>query len=283
MCPECAAFAASIDALTRAPIIRRPNYIWAGLAMMAFGIAVGSVTISKPAALLSNLPRPARLAIAASNSSVFERIDTAKLSPTERDKLIDAIIDARDGGDDPYQHDQLNWISTELLAGRLTPNQIERFTRGNLNPSFITRPSKSPFGEPMLEVSCRTDTPGLGIGVAKIAYFSDGIRVDNLNPEPPSAQMFNINGIRRSFKRRGEVASKYPSLAQRDFVPSITLPKHAAEDRTIECRLIFVVFDPTTKPYPAITWHSDGTYSIAPVPLAAHEFTVTKIIPASAP
>ncbi|MFK7884202.1 MAG: hypothetical protein AB8F26_08495, partial [Phycisphaerales bacterium] len=91
MCPECAAFAASIDALTRAPIIRRQNYIWAGLAMMAFGIAVGSVTISKPAALLSNLPRPARFAIAASNSSVFERIDTAKLSPTERDNLIDAI------------------------------------------------------------------------------------------------------------------------------------------------------------------------------------------------
>jgi hypothetical protein len=284
MCTECAAPMSTINAATRMPQIKRPHFLGLGVALIAASFFLFYTMLFKPAALVGALPRPARLAMAATDEDVFATIDTAKLTADQRDQLTDRILDVRGAGTRQYgMDDQIDWIGERLLANDLDAKRAERYLLGDNDGILqIIQRAAGTDTDSATQISIRAQLPTLGFDVVAHAYFFSGFEIES-RADPGaresiarSEDLLRWRPLTDSFEKRDQALRDYPTLAGRLRVPTIELPAEAP--LRLRARVIFVAIDANAAPQLTITWHDDGTYTITPEPLAAFERSAEALI-----
>lgn len=267
MCPECAQPLPTPAAATTTPRVRRPGLGWCGVACLGSAIAVFGLTAFRPAAIVTNLPRPVRMAIAGSDPNAFKSINTAALSEAERKTLIDRVLDARTNTPSYRLQSQLAWLGTELLAGSLSPDQARRLTRDGWSLS-ITADSTPRAGRRTI-ISLAGTAPEQDPSTLSSYYFTRGFAIGPDQADQPllidTPQPYYLADylgwpwdIR---KRRPEITAQ----------PTASITPDAPGRITVRARVVAAVFPAGTPA--AITWNADGTYAITPPPLDTHELT----------
>lgn len=261
-CPECAHSMPTPHAATTLPHIRRPGLGSAGLVLGTCAIVLFLLLVFTPAVLLANLPRPARLAVAAEDADLFQRIDLTTLTPSESAALTDRILSARDIHSRYRLQPQLAWVGARFVAGQLTPEQAERFAREGWSLSLTTE-SAPRVGAPVL-LSLEGRPPAHDPAVTLFVYFVQAFDIDGRpqldNPQP----WYHAHYLDWSWAIR---RSADPITAQ----PVAAITPNAPGPLRVSARVVAAVVVPGTNP--AITWHDDGTYTITPTPLTTHELT----------
>lgn len=273
MCPECAHPLPTAAAATTTPVIRRPRLIWLGITMLLVCVGTGYITIVHRGALMNALPRPALLALALQSDDAFESLMLTTLTPTERDDLIDRILDARPTGERHQLHHQLGWLAEQLESGLLTTAQADRFATEGYSLELVTR--TSPVAPESVEVYLTGVTPLHDYGT-RFKYFFGGFRADHQPPVLRANRVWDTDKFDFDWLQIGHAADRYTGVDSYD-VPFATL-RLGRGAHTIRARVIAVTISRFSVVAHTITWHDDGSYTITPPPLTAHELTAETTI-----
>lgn len=260
-CPECGTHIATLQEAATFHKISKPWLRVAAIGCFIAPLTVGLTFSARPGLFTTRLPRPARIALAVNDPDAFLSVVTT-LTPAERDRLINRILDARATAEPWANYEQHRWLLSELALGRLTPEQADRFVSEPLQPRILADGTAA-VGQ-RVRLRLVGETPPLVHGPANFYCFFRGFEIDGITTaiEP--------NGPFSTFTLRPEVnANKtYPETST-IFTPERPGPL------TVRARIIAIT---TTSPSPTITWHPDGTYTITPPPLTTHEHTAETTI-----
>lgn len=278
-CPECGKAASNINHLTRTPIVRRPRLIACGVPLFLLGATLFQLVMFKPSGMYAVMPRPALLAAAASNRDAFAKVDTTSLSPGERDRLIDGVLDARLDGWSFQTSDQLEWIGSLLSAGALSPEQTERYLLGDARLEIRSRV----YTERSVEIALFADIPKTGHRTILHLYFFGGFEFDpvppglaGIHPVDRTSTSRRASTLREDYPERDRAQGRDPNGAGDEDGPRVIFTPDA--ETNVRARLIFAAFDRADHTKRSITWHADGSYTITPQPLAIYERTAETVI-----
>lgn len=257
-CPECGH---SIDSKSEAITCRKlqkPGLRAAGVACFVLPLLGSTVVSANPGVFTTRLPRPARLAIAPTDTAAFNSI-VGTLTPEERDLLITRILDARADDNMWLMVDQLNWLSAEHSLGNLSPEQAERFASEPLRFDIQTDTIRR-VGLPM-RITITGQTPAAPYNAhSHFIYFTRGFEINGTMHLIDPPRHFSQLSLRAS-----GIDPKTDQL-----IPHITYTPDQPGPLTIRASIIAVT---TISANPTITWRNDGTYLITPEPLTTHEIT----------
>lgn len=276
VCPECAAKLTSRSHLTTVPVVRRPSWTIAGGLLFVLGMSVMHITIFGAGRFAATLPRPAQLALAASDGDVFEQLDTTALSPAERDRLVQGIIDAAANERTYRIHPQLEWIAGEIAAGNVPPEQAESLVFAQATLAIIDR-EITVAQSTAREVSIRLDLPRLTRLHPEyfIQTFPGEPLPQAIDPATPYAETWRLGmsfADRDLYEQRSDTPANFR-------VPTFILPPN--QPAAIKARIVVYVRGTNTPAMTStITWHDNGTYTITPPPVTHKLFEAERNITA---
>lgn len=274
-CPECARPLEALDTACTMPKAHRPAFTWAGRLLGVGAIVLTLIMLARPGPILGALPRPVLLALAATSEDAFGRLNTAALTPDERDALIGRVLDARPRARALSQMNQLGWVGTQLVAGSLSAGQADRFASEGYRLGIMHRGDPAVGDE--IEISLTGGPPPHGVGTVLFNYYFAGFEINNqaAPARADSAWMASFLGSAWDERNRLHADPKMggptvvPMLLHRPTVPG---PLH------IRARIIAVTTPVFGGLLSKITWHDDGSYTITPEPLTTHELTAETTI-----
>jgi hypothetical protein len=252
-CPECGRpIESARDALTCRKL-RKPGLRLAGVACFVLPLLGSTVFSANPGLITTRLPRPARLALAPTDTAAFTSV-VQNLTPEERDRLITRILDARTHDNMWLMYDQLAWLGNEHAQSRLTPEQAGRFASEPMRFAIQADPVRR-VGLP-IRLYLTADTPPAINSPTHFHYFTRGFEIDGsmLPIEPP-----------RPFPTLALQATHAANADQ--LVPLTTFTPDHPGQVIIRIHIIAVT---TTSPTPTITWHDDQSFTITPQPFTTH-------------
>lgn len=256
-CPECAHTAPTrADAVTDRQVHQRKLKA-AGIACFAFLLIPLSMPPGVPRVVAASLPANAQLALASTEVAAFNELIHRGLTTDEHRRLADALLDIRDTDDTWQSYQQLDWLGQEHAAGRLTPEQSDRFATDGYHFE-ITTDTTPRVGVPV-SITLAGDCPANPLATCQFAYFVGGFDINGTMHPVTLDQAFAAYGL----KARGARGYTTPITV---YTPAQPGPL------TVRTRIIAITFT-SNPPVPAITWHDDDTYTITPPPLTTHEFT----------
>lgn len=274
-CPECACHIATPAMLSTEQRRRRPAIILTGVTLFVTACVAAKASFSVPnltTRLFAPLPDAVLIRAAAESGDIFQALDLPSLTPAQRDDLITRTLDARTAettGADVDLYLQLVWLNTEWAAGRLSPEQSDRY----LFEGFDLRIDAAP--RPRLnrdtKVTLDLASPRPAIGAAPTTVLVLEFRVgdtDHADPTTPHAPGAVGRGAQFS-PSTNSVTSSDP--------PTATIHPTTTDPVPVHARVLLVVTPPSKTP-PTVTLNPDGSPSVSPEPIATRELTADALL-----
>lgn len=256
-CPECAAPVASErEALTCRRVHAR-RFRAAAVACVLLPMAFATTLLFRPGIVTARLPRPARMALAASDTAAFHSL-LGDLTPDERARLADRLLAARPRSDQWELTDQLEWLGAELAAGRLSSEQADRFASDGWRFE-IASDQAGRVGRPMT-IGIIGETPMFSDFTATLWYLTRGIEIDG--------RLFEIPPQPR---RKASLATPATRLAE--AAPLLPVVSYTPQrPGTVYVTAEILAFSVPGIAQPSAIWDPDEGWKIEPPPLTAHSF-----------
>lgn len=282
-CPECGKPLGRLLSTIKEYHERRPWLIAAGVLVCIVAVVPMFTTIISPGGLsiYRALPDSTAARMAASepdNLSLWQNIDSRQFDPSVRASLIDAVLSNRPDRASSNAHSE-RWLTTQVEAGNLTPEQLSRFVRTYAALRLQVRPaeasrSTSSDAPPTLTVELAGESVGCWTPLVTLHAHVVNAALDDHPVElrPSAIGLFDLSpGIRRIKSRRNEA----------EPLPSIQLLP-APEPRTLRVTVIIVAAGFTDAQQPP-RLRSDGSLSPTPSHIAAETIELQAIIPPGRP
>tara|TARA_R110000782_G_scaffold245743_2_gene332444 strand:- start:5110 stop:6405 length:1296 start_codon:yes stop_codon:yes gene_type:complete len=269
-CPECGHPMSSIADASVVAHVPRPNLIWIGIVLLLVGAGIVKFVPLQRQHIVTLLPQRWRIDAAPRDQDAFATLKTTTLSASQHARLVDGILDQRARTQYFRINSQLSWVAGELVNGRLSAQQTERFINEDTRPE-LTIQVQARVGQ-SLPMSFLIQAPHTGIGDVMRWYFVRSLTLGDetlvrreTTPRLPARM---IPPARSLFATR-EVLFQDPQPFH-TAVPTTPGPTTARVDA-----ILITMPGYTT---PTITWHDDNTYTITPEPLTTHEVTAETTI-----
>lgn len=264
-CPECAHTAEKRSDAVTFHKVRKPQLKAAGIACFLVVLIPILMPPGIPSVVAARLPAGAQLALAPTEVTAFNEVIQRGLTPDEHRRLADALLDIRNGEDTWGSNTQLEWLSAEHAAGRLTPEQSERFATDGYRFEIITN-TPPRVGQPMM-ISLSGNAPRSYSHDSMLLYATPGFDLNTHLPLADPGKFYGAHSLDNEWRDRTD-----PNTGANFFNPIVTHTPEAPGPLTVRARIIAITFT-GAPPMPTITWHDDNTYTITPLPLTTHEFT----------
>ncbi len=189
------------------------------------------------------------MALATTDEAAFGSV-VGTLTPDEYGRMADRLLDARPTADRWRFGRQLAWLGAEHTAGRLSPQQSDRFAADGYRFEIVADPVRR-VGVP-LKIGLTGDAPAYDPMTASFWFFTRGFKIDGRPLELDHTNPYLATTLEAG--PRGTVA----------FTPDRPGPVR------VSAEILAVSLPAMTTP--SATWDPDQGWQITPPPLTTHTF-----------
>lgn len=257
-CPECGRTVEDASQAVTCRRIGRRSFRVAAAACVVVPVTLSMWLMVAPGVVTTRLPRAARMALATTDEAAFGSV-VGTLNPDEYDRMADRLLDARPTADRWRFDRQLAWLGAEHTAGRLSPQQSDRFASDGYRIEIAADPVRR-VGVP-LTIGLTGDAPAYDPMTASFWFVIRGFEIDGrhfeLDPNPFLAIALNVSP-------RENLATSPLMQPVVFFTPDRPGPVR------VTAEILAVSMPAMTTP--SATWDPDQGWQITPPPLTTHTF-----------